>query len=172
MPPEKTLLGAQLVGEFAEALRAAQGELARLDSWEALAEFARGLDPEPVARRGLPLGGIATPRGVGEIADRAVGVTQAALAVAETGSLLLVEPDPLDRYVSLLTRHLVVAVREEDIVATLADAFGWLARQPRAAAYATFVTGPSRTADIERSLTIGVQGPSRLTAAIVLDNSP
>ena len=54
MPPEKTLLGAQLVGEFAEALRSAQGELARLDSWGALAEFARGLDPEPVARRGLP----------------------------------------------------------------------------------------------------------------------
>ena len=50
--------------------------------------------------------------------------------------------------------------------------FGWLARQPRAAAYATFVTGPSRTADIERSLTIGVQGPSRLTAAIVREGSP
>ena len=30
-----------------------------------------------------------------------------------------------------------------------------------------FVTGPSRTADIARSLTIGVQGPSRLTAAIL-----
>ena len=168
MPPAKTPPAAWLVGEFVDALRSAQGEAARLDSWEALADFARGLDPEPVARRGLPLGGIATPRGVEEIADRAVGVTQAALAVAETGSLLLVEADPLDRYVSLLTRHLVVAVREEDIVATLADAFAWLARQPRAAAYATFVTGPSRTADIERSLTIGVQGPSRLTAAIVM----
>ena len=55
MPPAKTLLGAQLVEEFAEALRSAQGEVARLDSWEALADFARGLDPEPVARHGLPL---------------------------------------------------------------------------------------------------------------------
>ena len=101
--------------------------------------------------------------------DRAVGIVRAALAVAETGSVLLVEPDPVDRYVSLLTRHLIVVVREEEIVATLAEAFEWLASQPRAAAYATFVTGPSRTADIERSLTIGVQGPSRLTVALLAE---
>ena len=96
-----------------------------------------------------------------------MGIVRAALAVAETGSVLLVEPDPVDRYVSLLTQHLIVVVREEEIVATLAEAFEWLASQPRAAAYATFVTGPSRTADIERSLTIGVQGPSRLTVALL-----
>ena len=68
---------------------------------------------------------------------------------------------------SLLTRHLVIAVGQDDIVDELAEGFRWLADQPRAAAYATFVTGPSRTADIERSLTIGVQGPSRLTAAVL-----
>ena len=158
--------------QFVGALEAAQGEVVRLGSWEEVGDFARRLDAEPVARGGLPLEGMEMPRSVEAIADRPVGVTQAALAVAETGSLLLVEPDPLDRYVSLLTRHLIVAVREEDIVPTLADAFGWLAAQPRAAAYATFVTGPSRTADIERSLTIGVQGPSRLTAAILTERLP
>lgn len=73
----------------------------------------------------------------------------------------------MDRAVSLLTRHLIVAVCVDDIVDELSDGFRWLARQPRAAAYATFVSGPSRTADIERSLTIGVQGPSRLTAAVL-----
>ena len=160
MPPD-------LTAGFAAALQTAQGETHHFDSWTALADFARNLDPQPIARRGLPLSGIDAPRSVEAIADRPVGITQAALAVAETGSLLLVEPDPLDRYVSLLTRHLIVAVREQEIVATLEEAFGWLARQPHAAAYATFVTGPSRTADIERSLTIGVQGPSRLTAAIL-----
>ena len=165
MPPN-------LAADFANAIQAAQGETHYFDSWTSLADFARELDPQPVARRGIPLSGLEVPRSVEAIADRPVGVTQAALAVAETGSLLLVEPDPLDRYVSLLTRHLIVAVREQEIVATLEEAFGWLARQPRAAAYATFVTGPSRTADIERSLTIGVQGPSRLTAAILTDKQP
>ena len=162
MPPN-------LAADFANALQAAQGETHHFDSWTALADFARNLDPQPIARRGLPLSGIEAPRSIEAIADRPVGLTQAALGVAETGSLLLVEPDPTDRYVSLLTRHLIVALRQDDIVPTLDDAFAWLAAQPHAAAYATFVTGPSRTADIERSLTIGVQGPSRLTAAILTD---
>ena len=96
-----------------------------------------------------------------------MGVAVAALAIAETGSVLLIEPSPLDRAVSLLTRHLIIAVQEDDIVDDLADGFRWLSEQPRAAAYATFVTGPSRTADIERSLTIGVQGPSRLSVAVL-----
>ena len=165
MPPN-------LTADFAAALQAAQGETHHFDSWTALADFARNLDPTPIARRGLPLSGIEAPRSIEAIADRPVGLTQAALGVAETGSLLLVEPNPTDRCVSLLTRHLIVALRQDDIVPTLDDAFAWLAAQPRAAAYATFVTGPSRTADIERSLTIGVQGPSRLTAAILTDKQP
>ena len=161
-----------LTAAFTASLQAAQGETHHLDSWSSLAEFARTLDPTPIARKGLPLDDIETPDNIAAIADRPVGLTQAALGVAETGSLLLIEPDPLDRCISLLTRHLVVALREDDIVPTLDDAFAWLAAQPRAAAYATFVTGPSRTADIERSLTIGVQGPARLTAALLPSGLP
>ena len=152
---------------FASALAAAQGEVERVDTWAGLLEHARTIDRNPIAARDIPLDAVEKPTTVEGIADRAVGIVRAALAVAETGSVLLVEPDPVDRYVSLLTRHLIVVVREEEIVATLAEAFEWLASQPRAAAYATFVTGPSRTADIERSLTIGVQGPSRLTVALL-----
>lgn len=150
---------AVLVDQFAAALTDAQGEILECDSWEALLTHARVLagGDEPVV----------APATVEEAADRPVGVARAALAVAETGSLLLIEPRPETRTPSLLTRHLVVGVSRTDLVATLDDAFAWLASQPRAGGYATFVTGPSRTADIERSLTIGVQGPSRLTAALL-----
>ena len=156
-----------LSSSFASALAAAQGEVERVDTWVELLEHARTMDRNPIATRDIPLDAVEKPTTVDGIADRAVGIVRAALAVAETGSVVLVEPDPVERYVSLLTRHLIVVVREEQIVATLAEAFEWLASQPRAAAYATFVTGPSRTADIERSLTIGVQGPSRLTVALL-----
>ena len=156
-----------LATSFATALATAQGDVERVDTWVELLDHARTIDRNPIATRDIPLDAVEKPTTIEAIADRAVGIVRAALAVAETGSVVLVEPDPVDRYVSLLTRHLIVVVREEEIVATLAEAFEWLASQPRAAAYATFVTGPSRTADIERSLTIGVQGPSRLTVALL-----
>ena len=160
-----------LATSFATALAAAQGDVERVDTWVELLDHARTIDRNPIATRDIPLDAVEKPTTIEAIADRAVGIVRAALAVAETGSVLLVEPDPVDRYVSLLTQHLIVAVREDEIVATLAEAFEWLASQPRAAAYATFVTGPSRTADIERSLTIGVQGPSRLTVALLAGTS-
>ncbi len=158
---------------FAEGLAAAQGELFPCTSWEDVWRYAVSLSDEapvvsPAAYEQLQRGALPDVNDpLRSIADRAVGITEAALAVAETGSVLLIEPAPIDRAVSLLTHHLIVAVTEQDIVDELADGFRWLARQPRAAAYATFVTGPSRTADIERSLTIGVQGPSRLSVAVL-----
>ena len=159
--------------QFAEGLRAAQGEALECASWDDIWQYAISLSDEtpvvsPAAYEQLQRGELpdaADP--LRSIADRAVGITAATLAVAETGSVLLIEPAPIDRAVSLLTHHLIVAVAEADILDDLADGFRWLARQPRAAAYATFVTGPSRTADIERSLTIGVQGPRRLTVAVL-----
>ena len=125
----------------------------------------------PWAVRGLPLERIETPTSVTEIADRGVGIVRAALAVAETGSVVLVEPDPVDRYVSLLTRHLIVVVREEQIVATLAEAFEWLASQPRAGGLCDVRDGTvAGRRTLRRSLTIGVQGPSRLTVALLGGN--
>ena len=158
---------------FADGLQAAQGELVQCSSWDDVWEHAVALSDEtpvvsPAAYEQLQRGELPDDTDpLPSIADRSVGVTVATLAVAETGSVLLIEPTPRDRAISLLTRHLIVAVSAEDIVEDLAEGFRWLGQQPRAAAYATFVTGPSRTADIERSLTIGVQGPSRMTVTVL-----
>lgn len=165
-PGERTAL-------FAEGLLAAQGELLQCASWDEIWQYALSLSEErpalsPTAYEHIGQGDLPDANDpLRSIADRAVGITEAQLAIAETGTVLLIEPAPIDRAVSLLTKHLIVGVAERDILDDLADGFRWLARQPRAAAYATFVTGPSRTADIERSLTIGVQGPSRLTVAVL-----
>ncbi len=172
--PDPTLSPAnRRTASFAAALQAVQGEPLFCASWDDLWQYAESLSDalpavSPSAYAHLQRGRLPEPDDpLRSIADHPVGITVATLAVAETGSLLLIEPAPVDRAVSLLTQHLIVAVAEADIVDDLADGFRWLAQQPRAAAYATFVSGPSRTADIERSLTIGVQGPSRLTAAVL-----
>ncbi len=96
---------------------------------------------------------------VAEVADAAVGIVRGELAVAETGSVLVSADALPDRTVSMLSRTVVQVVDRGRFVEGLEDVARWLAERARTPGYATLVTGPSRTADIERSLTIGVQGP-------------
>jgi L-lactate dehydrogenase complex protein LldG len=101
------------------------------------------------------------------VADAAVGVAEGQLAIAESGSVLLSHDDRADRAVSMLSRIGVQVVERRNVVASLDDAAAWMEASEGAISLMTLVTGPSRTADIERSLTIGVQGPSDLHLVIL-----
>jgi L-lactate dehydrogenase complex protein LldG len=95
-------------------------------------------------------------------------VAAAEFAVAETGSVCLNEPAP-DRGACLLAERLWVLVRTDQIVPTLDAALDRLGELIRAGApHAILMTGPSRTADIERTLTVGVHGP-RAVVIVVLE---
>jgi len=88
-----------------------------------------------------------------------VGVTGAHAALADTGSVGLVHGQGRARLVSLLPPVHVALVPVDRLHATLG---ALLAAEPdflRASANVVFVTGPSRTADIEMTLTRGVHGP-------------
>jgi L-lactate dehydrogenase complex protein LldG len=101
--------------------------------------------------------------------DAPLGVSIARMAVAETGSVLLAEESLAARSVGLLSLAHVVICRTSDLAPTLEEAAAALheiASRP-GGGYATLVTGPSRTADIELSLTIGVQGPARVWVLFV-----
>lgn len=105
------------------------------------------------------------------VADAPAGLSHAELAVAETGSVLLAENSLEGRVVSMLTLTHFVLVRLQDLVPML-DQAGERLRQYASAGsdqrrYMSFVTGPSRTADIERTLTIGVQGPKEVCVLFV-----
>lgn len=94
-------------------------------------------------------------------------VCPAELAVAETGSLLVALPSA-DRAAALLARRLWLLVRVEQMAPTLDDALQHVARLVRGGSrYLTLMSGPSRTADIERTLTIGVHGPGELHVLVV-----
>ena len=101
-----------------------------------------------------------------DAADRPLAVERVVLGVAETGSVLVREADRASRLASMLARTLVQVVEAGDLVDGLDDAGAWLAAHAHEG-YAALVTGPSRTADIERVLTVGVQGPARLILVIV-----
>jgi L-lactate dehydrogenase complex protein LldG len=100
-------------------------------------------------------------------AEPAEVVGDAAFAVAETGSVLVCGSNA-DRSQALLADRLCLVVRADQIVANLDEALvraGELIAQGHR--YLTFMSGPSRTADIERTLTIGVHGPSALRVIVV-----
>lgn len=105
------------------------------------------------------IGGIVGPPGVGSYRRVSLGVVTAAMAVAETGSTAVDETDLADRHISMTSDTLVRIIGGGAIVDTLEEFIRWLDGQR--AGYRALITGPSRTADIERSLTIGVQGPQR-----------
>ena len=92
-----------------------------------------------------------------------LGVTGVDAALPETGTLLLRSSPERPRVVSLLPRvHLAIftpAVLRADLHQAFAEA--------KDAGYSVLVTGPSRTADIELTLTLGVHGPKSLYAWVL-----
>ena len=94
-----------------------------------------------------------------------VGITQVECAIADTGTLVT-DAGPVERRLASALPVIHVAVAATDCIQP--DMAGALARiHPNQCGYISMITGPSRTADIERVLTIGVHGPSRLVIVFV-----
>ena len=91
-----------------------------------------------------------------------VGISRAQAGIAETGTLLLDSSRERHRLVSLVPPVHIAILRESEIVGTLSEALALLRRSEQLTSIATLVTGPSRTADIELTLAIGVHGPQEL----------
>ena len=92
-----------------------------------------------------------------------VGVTGAFCAIAETGTLMTVSGPDTPATVSLLTETHVAVVSKARIVPGMEEAWGLLRDElgvPRRAV--NFISGPSRTADIEQTVTLGAHGPYRV----------
>jgi L-lactate dehydrogenase complex protein LldG len=88
------------------------------------------------------------------------GLTGASAGIADTGSLLLLGGKGRPLTSSLLPHIHIALLREEDIYVNLEQALERI--DIRQAPVAVLITGPSRTADIEMTLTIGVHGPGEL----------
>ena len=97
-----------------------------------------------------------------------LGITGAFCALAETGTLMLLSGENTHATTSLLPENHVAIVSASRIVPTMED--GWnLLRSERASLprQVNFVSGPSRTADIEMTLVLGAHGPFRVHVIVV-----
>ena len=90
-----------------------------------------------------------------------VGVARVAKGIADTGTCVVVTDDEETRLKTMLPETTVFILKAEDIVPHLADIAPFLrSRQADGrVSYTSFISGPSRTADIERVSAIGVHGP-------------
>jgi L-lactate dehydrogenase complex protein LldG len=98
-----------------------------------------------------------------------LGITEADFALADTGTLVIRSRPGQPRTVSLLPPTLIAVVPVSRVVADLAHLFAVLDMKEatRGSSGITFITGPSRTADIEQTLVIGVHGPARLHIILI-----
>ena len=111
-------------------------------------------------------------------AGLSVGITGVDAAFASTGSVVLASGKGKSRSASLLPLHHLMIVPASRIYPTFED---WLRTLRQAVelenflrhnAQVAFVTGPSKSADIELNLTLGVHGPKVVHAIVVDDGTP
>ena len=95
-----------------------------------------------------------------------IGLTGCDFAIAETGSLVMFSAPGRSRTVSLLPPVHVAVVQREQLIFSMDEMFSLAATRHRNAASCTIITGPSRTADIELTLTLGIHGPGRVIVII------
>ena len=148
-----------------EELPAALEKLARESGWKKIA-FHNDETVENAAKSlGLPL--VETRRGYNpdELASCDAGISNCDALIAQTGTILLGARHSGGRALSVLPPHHVVLARRDQLLPDLATAFALLHQHYGSnwPSSLTFITGPSRTGDIERILVLGAHGPKRLT---------
>lgn len=95
------------------------------------------------------------------------GLTSASWAFAETGTLVLEVSETQARTTSLLPPIHIVLLPKSKLLPSI---FEWLPKRPEEfPSNLVFVSGPSKTADIEQTLVVGVHGPGRLIVLIYPD---
>lgn len=139
--------------------------LSATEKWQRVATHQGQLAQTQISALGLPT--LVTDDGYDkhELEQCDVGISECDALIAQTGTVLVTSKTAGGRALSCLPPHHVVLARRDQMVADLPAAFA-LVKQRYAGDYPSmisFITGPSRTGDIERILVLGAHGPKQLT---------
>lgn len=101
--------------------------------------------------------------------DVDLAILRAHFGVAENGACWITEDQMIERALPFIGQHLALVIGREDIVANMHAAYERIAAMEDARGYgfATFIAGPSKTADIEQSLVLGAHGPVSLIVFLI-----
>ena len=173
----------ELAGRFTEELEAIGGEVHRLGTMEdAQAEFTQLVDEarwkliggvdRPLCRqldsdRVTWVGAKGNPKDMSELE---VGLLEADWLLADTGTCMVACATPGERLMCYLPPVSIVIAKTDQLVEHMPAVWTDVARrcaEPDLRGEFVFITGPSRTADIEKILILGVHGPKRLIVLLV-----
>jgi L-lactate dehydrogenase complex protein LldG len=137
--------------------------------WKKVATHAGELTDAACKTIGLPVCHTDQPYNVTELEACDVGITECDALIAQTGSVLVTNRSAGGRALSVLPPHHVVLARRDQLLRDLPAAFQFLKTKYGAnyPSMMSFITGPSRTGDIERILVLGAHGPKKLTIFMV-----
>jgi len=182
IPARVTLGHAALVDLFVENVKALSGTVDRVAS----ADDVPGAVADYLARENLPATVRAAPSPAIEglpwdkrpaltvsygrsFGKDEVGVTPAFAAVAETGTLMMRSGPEHPTTLNFLPDTHVVVLRASQVVGPYEDAWAKLRAAGPMPRTVNFISGPSRTADIEQTLQLGAHGPRRLHIVLIED---
>jgi len=152
-----------------DELKAALAELSARENWTQIASHQGELTDFASDSLGLPVCRTDGGYEAGEMEACDAGISECDALIAQTGSVLVTNRSAGGRALSVLPPHHVVLARREQLVADLPSAFELLKQKygDNYPSMISFITGPSRTGDIERILVLGAHGPKRLTIFLI-----
>lgn len=167
-------LSANLRTEFLRCADESSGRtqmaaLAEREKWESVAFSGNHQIGNLLADIGIPKSDVNDGISTLELEKVSVGVTGCDALIAQTGGVLLSARSGGGRALSVLPPHHVVIAINSQLVPDLPAAFEVLERKYTGnfPSFITFITGPSRTGDIERILVLGAHGPRKLTVMLI-----
>ena len=159
--------------ECRDAKSAAQhiARLAETGAWKKLARHSGALSDAVAAHLPPALPRMSTDAGYDKVELEAcdAGLSECECLVAQTGSVCVTAPSSGGRALSVLPPHHIVVAHRHQLLADLTAAYELLARKYAGGypSFLSFITGPSRTGDIERILVLGAHGPKKLTVLLL-----
>jgi L-lactate dehydrogenase complex protein LldG len=149
----------------AEQVHASLRALAAAEGWRKIASHTTNLTNAACASLALPCLFVDGGYAAAEMESCDAGITGCEALIAQTGTVLVTSRSSGGRVLSALPPHHVVLARREQLLADLPAAFAFLKEKyaPDYPSLISFITGPSRTGDIERILVLGAHGPRKVT---------
>lgn len=153
-------------GELNESLAAMRNQL----GWKKVSSHHGNLSDAACAALGLPVIFTDTPHSVDDMEASDVGISECDALIAQTGSVLITSRSAGGRALSVLPPHHIIIARKDQLIGSLPEAFALIKTRYGAnyPSMISFITGPSRTGDIERILVLGAHGPKKLSIFLIL----